>query len=87
MLSSRGFRQAQSIGQVRALHEARSTYEHLLSEAVREACGLGVPRSVLADVLGIHRATFYRQYGAVVGGDVPRHEGRPPAAPDAGEPV
>lgn len=66
MTRSRGFRQAESIGQVRALVRTRSTYDELLTEAVKSACELGVPRAVLAEVLGVHRATFYRQFGPVI---------------------
>lgn len=34
----------------------------MLVEAVRRACEVGVARARLADVLGVHRATFYRQF-------------------------
>lgn len=60
--ASRGFRQAESIGSVRALLGTRSVYDELLRESLRQACELGVPVTVLAEVLGVHRATFYRQY-------------------------
>lgn len=51
-----------AIGRVQALVEARDEFDALIAQAVREACSIGVNRSVIADVLGVHRATLYRQY-------------------------
>jgi hypothetical protein len=68
--------QAEAVGLVRALIRTRAGFDVQLAEAVREASELGVPKSMLADVLGVHRATLYRQFGSVMfGTEEPGSEG------------
>lgn len=47
---------------IRGLVESRRIIEETLRAAVREACDAGADRMHLAHILGVHRATFYRQY-------------------------
>lgn len=51
-----------AVGEVRALLRSRAAAERLLVAALLDACDAGVPRAVLADLLGIHRATLHRQF-------------------------
>ena len=56
------FVQADALGQLRSLLRGRQVFDELLAEAVRAACATGVARSTVAEVLGVHRATLYRQF-------------------------
>jgi AraC-like DNA-binding protein len=55
----------EALADVRAALRARSVFDRLLDDAVTQACATGVSVTVLARVLGIHRATFYRQFREV----------------------
>lgn len=66
MTGRRTWMQADLLGQVRALHRTQATFEALLDDAVAAAVVAGVSRIVLAEVLGVHRATFYRRFGDAV---------------------
>lgn len=50
------------LGEVRGLLAARALLDRALDDAVAEAVDAGVHRGELARVLGVHRATFYRQF-------------------------
>lgn len=52
----------EALANVRVLAAHRQMFHSMLEEAVRAACAAGVRRDDLADVLGVHRATFYRQF-------------------------
>jgi transcriptional regulator of acetoin/glycerol metabolism len=55
----------QALADVRAAFRTRRVFDRLLDDAVSAACAAGVPVTVLARSLGIHRATFYRQFRVV----------------------
>ena len=48
----------QALADVRAALKTRGVFDRLLDDAVTAACAAGVPITVLARSLGIHRATF-----------------------------
>lgn len=52
----------EALARVRVLASHRRVFQQMLEEAVQEACEVGVKRDDLADALGVHRATFYRQF-------------------------
>ena len=54
--------EAVALGRVEALFSARSEFDGLLRAAVLAACAAGVPRLLLANLLGVHRSTLYRQW-------------------------
>jgi hypothetical protein len=54
--------EAVALGRVEALFSARTEFDVLLRAAVVAACSAGVPRLLLADLLGVHRSTLYRQW-------------------------
>ncbi len=54
--------EAVALGRVEALFLARSEFDQLLRAAVVRACEAGVPRLVLAELIGVHRSTLYRQW-------------------------
>ena len=61
--------EAVALGRVEALFSARSEFDGLLRAAVVSACAAGVPRLLLAELLGVHRSTLYRQWLTEGGGD------------------
>ena len=50
------------LNEVRGLEAARALIDRAIDLAVAEALDTGVSRTELALVLGIHRATLYRQF-------------------------
>ena len=57
---------ADALAELRAVLRCRAEFDRLLEEAVRRACVAGVPRAAIARALGVHRATFYRQFAGTV---------------------
>lgn len=51
-----------ALARLEALWEARSRFDAMVREAVQEVCARGVHRGRVAEVLGVHRATLYRQF-------------------------
>lgn len=50
------------LDKVRGLAAARDLLDRALDEAVADAVASGMHRGELARALGVHRATFYRQF-------------------------
>jgi hypothetical protein len=53
---------AEALARVRVLADHREMFQSMLEEAVAMACAAGVRRDDLAEALGVHRATFFRQF-------------------------
>jgi hypothetical protein len=54
---------------IRALLQARGEIDQAISQGIANLAADGVPRTELAEALGVHRATLYRKYD--VGGALP----------------
>ena len=59
--------EAVALGRIEALFSARNEFDSLLRAAVVAACAAGVPRLVIAELLGVHRSTLYRQWLTAAG--------------------
>jgi len=55
--------------ELRSLVLARKLLDREIAEATEQALVIGEPRTSVAYVLGISRASLYRQFGNLVGGE------------------